>query len=422
VVTPDGGGVIYTSNDSVGAASTVMHLDLDTLESTPLVPGSNAQLLDEHHLIWADGGALWAQRYDPRRVAVSGNAASVAEGVLMATSGAAVYAVSRTGTLAYAPGAAQGEDSMFWFGSEEALVRDRTVLVPTLSPDGGRVAYVVPTDDRADVWVRDLVGDEYRRVTFNEGTSTVASWSGDGEHIYFRHNDSPPDGQLFLPPGLEDPTEPLLRVPADGSTEPVVVPVASGYHAVAVAPDESYAVLQRLSDDTDWDLYVQSLPQDRPPVPLAVAPGIQWVAAVSPDSNWIAYSDLGDRPATIMVQRWPLRGSPLQVRSDIDLSHPRWSPDSQLYASSTAGVYHVPISIGTGEMRLGEPELVAARFGDLYGGRFYGGGFSRIYDVGPDGRVIVVSTGLQIEERYRGHLILIQGWADEVVRQVAAAQ
>jgi serine/threonine-protein kinase len=58
------------------------------------------------HLVYAQGGSLMAVPFDPRRLAVTGAAVLVVEGVLQSQSNrTAQYSLSATGSLVYVPGA-----------------------------------------------------------------------------------------------------------------------------------------------------------------------------------------------------------------------------------------------------------------------------------------------------------------------------
>jgi Tol biopolymer transport system component len=63
---------------------------------------------------------------------------------------------------------------------------DRTnELMPAISPDGRRVAYVTDKRGNADVWVMDLLGREARPLVENPATDGPGDWSQDGSRYYF---------------------------------------------------------------------------------------------------------------------------------------------------------------------------------------------------------------------------------------------
>jgi len=98
-------------------------------------------------LVYAQGGNLMAVPFDLQRLAVTGAAVPVVEGVLQSTSsGGAQYSFSATGSLAYVTGAAQATEqrSPVWVSRNGAVqplpIPVHEYLTPRLSPDGHRLA------------------------------------------------------------------------------------------------------------------------------------------------------------------------------------------------------------------------------------------------------------------------------------------
>jgi len=60
-----------------------------------------------------------------------------------------------------------------------------TYWEPTLSPDGRSLAYESPADGNLDLFVRDLVTGEERRLTQNDYPDWSPVWSPDGSRIAF---------------------------------------------------------------------------------------------------------------------------------------------------------------------------------------------------------------------------------------------
>ena len=79
---------------------------LKTGERKTLVTGgSDARYVPTGHLVYALSGVLFAVPFDARRLEVRGGPVSVVEGIRRSgVTGAALYAFSTTGTLAFVPG------------------------------------------------------------------------------------------------------------------------------------------------------------------------------------------------------------------------------------------------------------------------------------------------------------------------------
>ncbi len=62
---------------------------------------------------------------------------------------------------------------------------------PEISPDNQKVVYAVSqTDGRPEIFISDLSGENQRRITYNEVTDTLPSWSPDGSSLLittYRH-------------------------------------------------------------------------------------------------------------------------------------------------------------------------------------------------------------------------------------------
>ncbi len=166
---PGGGRVLFTiaAADQTDA-SEVVALDLKTGQRKTLVRGgSQAEYVDAStgsgqggHLIYAAAGALRAVRFDPVRLDVLSEPVTVVEHVMMKPSGAANYAVSRSGTLVHMPGGAAEQApmrSLVWVdrkGHEEPTWAPlRSYGPPRLSPDGRRVAVGILDQGNTEIWI-----------------------------------------------------------------------------------------------------------------------------------------------------------------------------------------------------------------------------------------------------------------------------
>jgi hypothetical protein len=95
------------------------------------------------HLLYAQGGSLMAVPFDPQRLAATGAAVPVVEGVLESqSSGATQYSVSATGSLVYVSGGIQGSQGrLVWVNRNGAEQPWPPLRVPTrdrgFPPTGG---------------------------------------------------------------------------------------------------------------------------------------------------------------------------------------------------------------------------------------------------------------------------------------------
>jgi serine/threonine-protein kinase len=149
------------------------------------------------HLVYAQGGSLMAVPFDPQRLAVTGTAVPVVEGVLQSpVTGAAQYSFSSTGSLVYVPGGVQATQlTLVWVsrnGAEQpAAAPARAYQYPRLSPDGQRAAVGI-TEQETQVWLYDLSRETPTRLTFEGNLNTSPTWTPDGKRIVYQSNKEGP--------------------------------------------------------------------------------------------------------------------------------------------------------------------------------------------------------------------------------------
>ena len=162
---PDGRHFLYMAWRGPGAGGHPIYVG--SLEGGPpkLVrrAASNAAFVAPHRLLFVAQGTLQAQRFDPERLELSGDAVPAGDGVLAApSSGLAPFSASDNGVLAYQAGGAGESDQLVWVDRRgrllEALSTPGQHSSPRLSRDGKRAALTVfdPRNDTVDLWIRDL--------------------------------------------------------------------------------------------------------------------------------------------------------------------------------------------------------------------------------------------------------------------------
>ena len=161
--------------------------------------GTHPRYAPSGHLVYAQGGSLMAVPFDPQRLAVTGAAVPVVEGVLQSpVSGAAQYSFSATGSLVYVSGGVQSAQSrLVWVsrnGAEQPLAAPaRAYLFPRLSPDGRRVAVGI-AEQESQIWLYDLSRETLTRFTFEGNANPNPVWTPDGKRIAFQSNkEGPPN-------------------------------------------------------------------------------------------------------------------------------------------------------------------------------------------------------------------------------------
>ncbi len=292
-------------------------------------------------LLYSQSGSVFAAPFDREKLAVVGPAIEVLPGVA-ATVGAAPYAVSRNGTLAYAPGVAVRPPTRYFFvdesGNEEeaAITADEESRHPRISPDG---RFLVLQHRAGGLWVHDF----QRAVTEKRGDGGVMVtpiWSHDGETIYY--NDGP--RQLF-------------ERPADGSGEPrqltfredSVIPTSA-------SPDGRFLAVNAYDGDRGCDVYLVELPAGDDPRasielrPLVTSGDFEANGRFSRDGEWLAYVAVENDQRNIFVTR-PEAGSATMQLSSSGGGSPLWSPNGQelFFISEASEVWAVRVPTNPGD-------------------------------------------------------------------------
>ena len=286
---PGGTHVLFVAQTGESGArddsSTIEALDISTGARTRLVQANSSPLYSPlgYVLFWR-GGALRAQAFDPKRLAVSGTVLTVAEGVALDANELTLATISHNGTLVYLSGMpAAGRSSLVVVdraGQPIRTVAD-SVLVEggiALSPDGGRLAVSMTATGAKtqDIWIYDLVRAASRPLSYEEGADTQPLWSRDGKQVVYS-NDRKNDGILY-------------RRSVEGTGDAVLTGSnASGMWPSAWSKDGTWMVVASIEGTTGVDLLRFDL-HSKATTPLAQTPFNEYPAALSPDDRWIAYS------------------------------------------------------------------------------------------------------------------------------------
>ena len=280
--------------------------------------GSDGQILPTGHLVFGNGSVMYAVRFDPRTLTISGTPVPVLEGVRRAApTGAMILRVAANGTSIYVPGEAIDAATPRTLGFIGREVKAATLAVdantyetPRMSPDGSRIAVSLATDTSSDIWILDLpVKSAPRRLTFG-GVNRFPTWSPDGRRIAFQSDREGQRAVYIQNADMPGPAAELLVKEPGMDLAPSSWSV-NDWIAVTAEKDNSATV------------QVLSL-KDRKLVPLASGPGaLTGNAMFSPDGKWIAYSTFGGTISVPMVFVEPFPSTETKHQLGQGL-HPLW--------------------------------------------------------------------------------------------------
>jgi serine/threonine-protein kinase len=296
-----GGRVALFTIVTANSARRIAALDLQSREWKVVLPsGSQPAYVDTGHLVYEDGGALWAARFDLTNLAVVGDAVPVVEHVTW-RSATANLAVSGQGTLVYAPSAgASATRSLVWMdrrGNQSLVgVPQRAYYLPRLSPDGTRIAVSINDGRGLGFWTWDF--SEQKLTPLRPGSERPGAfsvWSPDSRYLIV---------------GARN----LFRHAADGTgVEENLTSDASGpggqRRAVEVSPDGTRLIYEQLTANASYDLMLLPLDVPAPKVdralPLLNTPADERNPSIAPNGRWIAYESNKTGQFQIYVKPFP---------------------------------------------------------------------------------------------------------------------
>ncbi len=262
-------------------------LDSPTRERI-LAAESAAVYAEPGYLLFARKNILVAQRFDPRRLQLSGEPAAIGDAPGAMGSGyssSRAVSASSTGSLAYLTDPFVNT-KLVWLdrsGKEIGAVG----LPPgrygeiNMAPDGRRATVVrVASPFESDIWIADLERGGATRFTFGPGTNVgnlEAQWSPDGSRIAFGSNRTGAQDFFIKPASGASPEQPLFRSAA------VFKDLASW------SPDGRFIVFTQLDAQTSRDLWVLPMDGDHTPAPYLRTPFLEVGGTISPDGRWMAY-------------------------------------------------------------------------------------------------------------------------------------
>ena len=353
-VLPDGDHVLYTI-EYAGKPFDEADIGVVSLASgaTKVVVkgGSFARYSPSGHLVYVQAGRLLAVPFDPVRLEVTGDATTVVTGVSSEVGrGRGHVAVSRAGSLAFAPGDVNGSERDLLWVARDGAVTPATKLRQgfsdmSLSADGARALFqIVGSDD--DIWMLDLARDVPTRLTFGTENAFPA-FAPDGRRFAWS---SDRDGRFNLYLSSVDNPQIVERLTTSDPDQ-----LAAGF-----SPDGKFLIYVQPDPSTQDDIWMVPIEGTRQPQPLVKTAFFEGVPAVSPDGRWLAYASNETGRTEIYVQPFPGQGPKRQITEGRGIQLPialrgstpdrplRWSRDGrELFYWDGDRLMSVPITPGT---------------------------------------------------------------------------
>jgi serine/threonine protein kinase len=278
---PDGEHFIYSAAPAtvmVGALGSGPHR---TLMKFPV--RASALAYASGHLFYVQDRLLFARPFDQNRLAFSGDAVRVLEGVPVIGNGRAPFSVSAAGVLAYWPSSIGESAVLQWFERDgrttPAVGSPTRYLGFALSPDARQLVFSrMDANGGADLWLRDLDRHSEAQLTY-DAASFTPHWSPDGSRL------------LFTGPGPFPPPKMFVRdVTGAGAVTRVGSAALTPDFASSWSGDGGSIVSVRIDPVNRNDLWVHRT-ADASDIRLSInTPFNESHGKVSPDGRWLAYT------------------------------------------------------------------------------------------------------------------------------------
>jgi len=400
---PGGKAVLFAAGTNLFSNAQVA-VQSGTGERRNLIQGgTHPRYAPSGHLVYAQGGSLMVMPFDAQRLAVTGAAVPVVEGVLQSTSsGAAQYSFSATGSLVYVSGTVQATEQrkLVWVtrnGVEQPLaapVHDQRN--PRLSPDGRRLAMTID-EPETQVWLYDLSREMLTRLTFEGNDNIFKVWTPDGKRIAFNSNKEGPGNIFWL---LADGSGGLERL------------TTSKYNQApsSWSPDGQLLAFTENNPTTGWDIWVLRM-GDRKTQPFLQTRFNEGMPQFSPDGRWLAYVSDESGRYEVYVQPYPGPGGKSQISTDGG-TEPMWNRNGRELFYRNGNKMMAVDAATQPSFSVGKPRMLFERA--------YEPGPLPVanYDVSSDGQRFLMLKLVEQEQAAPTQINVVLNWFEELKRKV----
>ncbi len=378
--------------------------DFATSTHTVLVRGVRARYAASGHLLYVTAdGTLMMVPFDETKLALTGDAVPVVEGLRVGFFGDMGLAVSATGTLFYTAGGLMGGGlaEMVWVtrdGTAEEIHSGWTgnFAAPKLSPDGTKLAVGIVANNEEHIWIKQLDRGPLPKLTFTGSLNQRPAWTPDGRSVAFG-SDRGDDLDLYV-----------LRADGTGPAELLLDeerPLEEGTYS----PDGEWLVYRAGGQDGDRDLYARHMSADSAVALIATAYD-EAAPALSPDGRWLAYASNESGRWEVYVRPFPNTNDGKWTVSTDGGTEPVWAHSGrELFYRGSGNLMVVEVLSGptfvTGEQRV-LFSVQGYRSAPVHQG----------YDVTPDDQRFVMIRNPAGEDA--GELIVVENFFEELKAKV----
>jgi eukaryotic-like serine/threonine-protein kinase len=342
---PDGRHFVYwaltINNGSLYLGS------LDSPQATQIVQSPSRAEYSNGRLIYIRDGNLMAQALDLKKAALVGDPVSIAEQVATDDRGAAAFALSADGKLAFIGGGGSASVLSIYdrAGKLVSAIDAGTFVTGYFSPDGKKVAASRNNPGRGmEIMIYDLARSTKTQFTFAQSRDDDPVWSPDGRNIIF---DSSRSGK----------TTDVYERPADGSQqEQLFYHDETDKYPTSWSADGKWMAYEDLSGQ---DVHIWGMPMtgDRKPFAVLQEKFATRSPMLSPDGKWIAYYSNEYGKWQVYITSFPKPSGKFMVGDGVG---PAWRGDGKelFYVDGSNRVVSVDVTARGDSLELGQPQVL----------------------------------------------------------------
>jgi eukaryotic-like serine/threonine-protein kinase len=410
---PDRQSVLFSVTKEMGPTrwdqAQIVVQSLSSGKRTVLIQGgSDARYLPSGHLLYMSQDNLFGVAFDAKRLAVSGGALPLVQGVQRATGVNAVasnYAVSNDGTLLYLTGVAPLR-SFVWVNRDgntgvlSSAMAPAAYEEPRLSPDGTRLALMLNND----IWIYELASGRRSRLT-RDGSSAMPVWNPSGSQIAYV---SARKGNLEAWVESSDGSSPARQLTHLGGQ----------VHVDAWSPDGKLLTIHHHPPATGAvAIYMVPMEESDPSPQLFFKADYNAEGAhFSRDGRFVVYVAEQTGQREIYIRPYPQPGGEVAV-SVGGGREPMWAANGDVFYRSLPGDRMFAVSVAT------NPTLTVGKPLELFRGSYFiaaTGSPRAQFDVTPDGQRFLMLRPVSPDHTSPTlpRIIVVQNWFEELKARV----